>query len=1030
MQRIETDPDHVIFGSGAEKAVATTLETLNAERVLLIAMQRHEQGAQRVARSLGERCVGVFLTDRPQVPGEVADAAVQRARQANADWVVAHGGGTTVGIAKAIALELDVKIGAIPTTYAGSERTDIWGITRDGVKTTGRDDRVRPRFVAYDPDLTRDLPVELSMHSLFNALAHSLEALYDLEDPALADSPGARAARDSLGPLVRGIRAIHLDPTDPDGRSEALYGAYLASTALREGRVALHHKLAHVLGGSYGTPHAPTHSILLPYTFAFNAAAAPRALQAVREAWTTPDPPAFLYDLQREVGLKTSLRTLDLSEEHVEGIVEQALRKQYPNPRPVDAASLSQLLADALHDRRPSLFTCREPTPEAATPPHAQVPMTVRGAPLSEARKVLLAVHGRGASADRFAGDLERRLGLGLGNRSSTLARYGIAIVAPQAFQNTWYPTGFRKPVEDNQPHIGSALAMLDAIWAQLAATIEASGRNPSDVVVPVGFSQGACLLTTWVTRTPARPARILAFTGAHTPLPDADHAALDGLSVHLCKSAEDPWIPAEVFDETATLFESHGADVDLHLVPGSVHTIHPPDDRALRAAVDLPEEALVPTDALEYQSGFGNALQTEALPGALPRHQNSPRNTRYRLVAEQLNGTGFTVHRNENRRVWMYRLRPQILDVPFRPYSGPTTGRFVGTFDEGVPSPEVMRFKPVAIPSEPTDFIAGLTTFAGAGGPTFRKGAAVHLYAANADMDKTAFCNIDGDLLVAPQEGRLHVRTELGRLSVAPGEIVILPRGIRFAIALPDGVGRGYVAELFDGHFTLPERGPVGANGLADERHFKAPVADFEDDPSPHTIIVRQGGKLWEIDSPHSPFDVVAWHGTYAPFKYDLADFNSLGSVSFDHPDPSILTVLTSPMDTRGRNAIDVAVFRGRWDVAEHTFRPPYFHRNSAIEFNAVLSSPGESKVWKPGTFTYTPYLTPHGISAHSYENTVTKDAAEAEQPERIPDDSLWIQFESTYLMTVMPWMFDHPDRDDAYLSGFSDYGPAAELP
>jgi len=431
-------------------------------------------------------------------------------------------------------------------------------------------------------------------------------------------------------------------------------------------------------------------------------------------------------------------------------------------------------------------------------------------------------------------------------------------------------------------------------------------------------------------------------------------------------------------------------------------------------------------SESLRYLAGFGNTLQSEAVPGALPTEQNTPNPPPFSLVTEQINGTGFTVHRAENRRVWLYRLRAQILDRPFTEWASPAGGRFVADFGEGVPTPEVMRFRPMSMPSAPTTFLEGLTTFAGAGDPSQRRGAAVHLYAATADMVDTSFCNIDGDLLLVPEHGRLHVRTELGRLQVAPGEILILPRGIRFQVSLPDGAARGWVGELFDGHFQLPERGPVGANGMADERHFLAPVADFDDDPRPWTIVVRQGGRLWQTTSPHSPFDVVAWHGSYVPFKYDLMRFNSLGSVSFDHVDPSILTVLTSPMDTTGRNAIDFGVFRGRWDVTEGTFRPPYFHRNSAVEFNGVVNSPATEGPWQPGAFTYTPYLTPHGISAAGVRKELDRTN---DTPHRMSDESLWIQFESTYPFRVMPWMIDHPDRDEAYLSSFSDI-PEGQLP
>ncbi len=367
-----------------------------------------------------------------------------------------------------------------------------------------------------------------------------------------------------------------------------------------------------------------------------------------------------------------------------------------------------------------------------------------------------------------------------------------------------------------------------------------------------------------------------------------------------------------------------------------------------------------------------------------------------------------------------MYRLRPQVLDQPFVPAVG--FDRFVGDFGDAVPTPELLRFRPMPLPSEPTPFVEGLTTFAGAGNPSLLRGAAVHLYSANADMVDTAFCNIDSDLLVVPELGRLHVRTELGRLDLAPGEVLILPRGIRFQVLLPDGVGRGWVGEVYDGHFQLPERGPVGANGMADERHFLAPVADFSDDTGPWRILVKQGGRMWEATAPHGPFDVVAWQGSYAPFKYDLMRFTSLGSVSWDHMDPSILTVLTSPMDTRGRNAMDFAVFRGRWDVAEHSFRPPFFHRNSAVEINGVLRMPAGDGPWQPGTFSYTPYLSPHGISASGVANELGR---REDSPIRLTDQSLWIQFESAYPLAVTPRMIECPSRDDGYLHAFSGYPP-----
>jgi homogentisate 1,2-dioxygenase len=999
VETLAREPDRVVFGAGAERQTADLLLELGAHRVLLVAQDRHRDGADRIAAALGPRAAGVFTTDRPQVPADVAEAAIARAREADVDWIVAHGGGTPIGIAKAIALELPVKIAAVPTTYAGSERTNIWGITKDGKKLTGRDYRVRPRLVVYDPELTLDLDRAVSLDSLFNALAHSIEALYAAESTAEARA----SAQASLEPLLAGIRAIAANPADRSGREQALRGAYFASASLAGATMGLHHKLAHVLGG-LGTPHARTHATLLPYTLGFNVPAAPALVKLLHTLWGTDDPAAFLYDLQRSLGMTTSLRALNVGDK-LSVITDEVLAASYPNPCPVDRASLGELLDDMLHDRRPSLRTTRVAPPVAATGPHASMTVGVTGA-IDRARVVVLALHGRGASGDRFAADLARRIG----------PRTDIAFVAPQARDNTWYPKPFSAPPADNQPFLDSALSIVDALYRDLEAKV---GRER---IVVAGFSQGACLALTWLSRTSCRPRRVLAFTGAPTQLPDADFAAAHGVELHMGSASADPFIARDVFEAAVARFQAAGAEVDATTVPGDQHGIHAPDDAALRLFVERAAAA----DSLAYQAGFGNALASEARPQALPRDQNSPHRVPYGLVTEQLNGTGFTVHRALNRRTWMYRLRPQALANGYRarPHA-----RFTGDFAEGVALPELLGYRPLELPATPTDFLTGLTTFAGAGDPSIGKGAAVHLYAATADMQRTALCNIDGDLLLIPERGRLHLQTELGRLNVAPGELAIIPRGLRFRVALPDGAARGFVGELFDGHFVLPERGPIGANGLADERHFLAPTADFEDDASPWTIVVRQGGRLWELDSPHSPFDVVAWQGNYAPFKYAFRHFNSLGSVSFDHPDPSILTVLTCPADTHGRNAFDLAVFRGRWEVSEHTFRPPFAHRNAASEFNGVIQTPGPGR-WQPGMFTYTPLLAPHAISAAGYAATVTETSDEADRHVRIPDESLWIQFESTYALKVMPWMVDHPSRNRDHLASLASVRPPAIVP
>lgn len=831
-------PDRVVLAVGAEARAATLLAEVGAERVLLVAQGRHRAGADRVAAQFGGRCVGLFDGVTVQVPGAVADAAVAMARRLDADWVVAHGGGSAVGVAKAVALALDVKVGAIPTTYAGSERTDIWGITRDGQKTTGRDARVRPRLVIYDPALSARLPRRMSLLSLLNALAHSVEALYAVDITESA----REAAAESVAPIIAALRAIGADPDDMLGRRDAVYGAFLAGEALGGASMGLHHKLAHVLGGSHGTPHAATHATLLPHVIRFNAPAADDMLALLAEALGDADAPGALADLMSGLGLSIALKDLELPRAALDGIVEATLAKRYANPRPVEAGPLRQMLDDAWHGRRPSL---------------------------------------------------------------------------------------------------------------------------------------------------------------------------------NMGRSADDPWVPAAAADAAIDALRAAGARVSVHRRPGDVHAIHDFDIAALRRTwKELSEMKDAPSDPLTYQTGYGNALRSEARPGALPLHQNSPREAPYGLFAEQINGTGFTVERAQNRRVWMYRLRPAVTDRPFEAMSSPPP-HFVSDFADAVMTPEVQRYRPIAVPTAgQTDWLDGVQTFAGAGDARIKRGMAIHLFAADRDMDRV-FCNIDGDLLLAPEQGRLAVRTELGRLNVTPGEVVILPRGIRFSIALPDGATRGFASELYDGHYLLPERGLVGANGLADERHFQAPVADYEDKAEDTELVVKQGGRFWRSVAPHSPFDVVAWHGTYAPFKYDIGDFNSLGAVSWDHPDPSILTLLTCPMDTHGRNAIDVAVFVPRWDASQHTFRPPYFHRNSAIEFNAVLRTDRTGGAYPSGAFSFTPYLTPHGVSHNGHAEGV--DASDA--PQRTSKNDIWLQFESTYQLGVVSYWLDHPARDGAFLQNFRGY-------
>ena len=322
------------------------------------------------------------------------------------------------------------------------------------------------------------------------------------------------------------------------------------------------------------------------------------------------------------------------------------------------------------------------------------------------------------------------------------------------------------------------------------------------------------------------------------------------------------------------------------------------------------------------YQSGFGSEFATEALPGALPVGRNSPQRVAYGLYAEQFSGTAFTAPRSHNRRSWLYRIRPAAVHKPFTPLG---KSKLVSDFSN-VPQtpPNQLRWDPLPLPQEPTDFIDGLVTMAGNGSAESMTGCAIHMYAANRSMHDRFFYSADGELLIVPQLGTLSIATEFGLVEVGPQEIAVIPRGTRFRVELLDGDARGYVCENFGALLRLPDLGPIGSNGLANPRDFLTPQAAYEVLEGNFELVAKLNGQLWRADIDHSPLDVVAWHGNYAPYKYDLRQFNTIGSISFDHPDPSIFLVLQSPSDTPGVDSIDFVIFPPRWLAAEDTFRPP----------------------------------------------------------------------------------------------------------
>jgi homogentisate 1,2-dioxygenase len=410
------------------------------------------------------------------------------------------------------------------------------------------------------------------------------------------------------------------------------------------------------------------------------------------------------------------------------------------------------------------------------------------------------------------------------------------------------------------------------------------------------------------------------------------------------------------------------------------------------------------------YQAGFGNEFASEAVPGALPAGRNSPQRAPLGLFAEQLSGTAFTQPRAVNRRTWVYRIMPSAAHPKF---SRLGHGTLRGTpFDEIEPDPNRLRWDPLPMPAAGTDFIDGLYTVAGNGDVRTRSGMAVHLYAANRSMTGRYFVDADGELLFVPEQGTVLLRTELGPLAVSPGEIAVVPRGIRFAVDLT-GPARGYLCENFGAAFTLPERGPIGANGLANERDFLAPAAAYEDGATAVQVVQKFGGNLWAADYDHSPLDVVGWHGNYVPYKYDTARFMTIGTISFDHPDPSIFTVLTSPSESPGLANVDFVIFPPRWLVGEDTFRPPWYHRNIMSEFMGLVHGVYDAKAegFLPGGASLHNTFTSHGPDAETFARASTAEL----RPQKI-DGTLAFMFESRWMIIPTRQAMEARHRQDDY--------------
>ncbi len=393
------------------------------------------------------------------------------------------------------------------------------------------------------------------------------------------------------------------------------------------------------------------------------------------------------------------------------------------------------------------------------------------------------------------------------------------------------------------------------------------------------------------------------------------------------------------------------------------------------------------------YQSGFGNTFSTEAVKGALPVGQNSPQKTPKGLYPEVLSGTAFTAPRAENLSSWLYRLRPSAMHAPFKRMAQGLVRS--GPFDEVEASPNRLRWNPLPIPSKPTDFLDGLVTIAGSGDAAAQSGIAVHVYRANRSMKERYFYDADGEMMFVPQSGAIELATELGVLQVAPGEIAVVPRGVKFQVRVTGPV-RGYLCENYGAHFRLPELGPIGAQGLAQKRDFLYPVAAYEERKGKCELVAKFMGALWAAPLAHAPLDVVAWHGNYAPYKYDLARFMAVNTVTFDHADPSIFTVLTSPSGQAGVANCDFVIFPPRWMVAEHTFRPPWFHRNVMSELMGLVHGVYDAKAagFLPGGISIHNCMSAHGPDVATYR----KATQEALKPQRI-ENTLAFMWESRYV-------------------------------
>ena len=430
----------------------------------------------------------------------------------------------------------------------------------------------------------------------------------------------------------------------------------------------------------------------------------------------------------------------------------------------------------------------------------------------------------------------------------------------------------------------------------------------------------------------------------------------------------------------------------------------------------DLPQGVVRAASSLSdgYMPGFGNDFETEALPGALPQGQNSPQKCNYGLYAEQLSGTAFTAPRGQNERTWCYRIRPSVkhthrftkIDLPY--------WQTAPQINDDIISLGQYRWDPMPVPDVPLTWITGMRTMTTAGDVNTQVGMASHVYLVTQSMVDEYFYSADSELLVVPQQGRLRFVTELGVIDLEPKEIAILPRGLVYRVEVLEGPGRGFVCENYGQKFDLPNRGPIGANCLANPRDFKCPVAAFEDREVPSRVVIKWCGQFHETMIGHSPLDIVAWHGNYCAYKYDLRTYSPVGAILFDHPDPSIFTVLTAPSGQDGTANIDFVLFRDRWMVAEHSFRPPWYHKNLMSELMGNIHGiyDAKPKGFVPGGMSLHNCMLPHGPDRGAFEGASNAVL----QPEKLKE-TMSFMFETRFPQHLTRFAATEAPLQDDYI-------------